>query len=53
MCPAPILVNIGEGKLYACAALAGALIGAGVFGTLYEKFQGVFALPALKVEPQR
>jgi uncharacterized protein len=51
MCPGPILVNIGEGKLYAFAALAGALIGAGVFGTLYERFQGVFALPPLKVEP--
>lgn len=47
MCPAPILVNIGEGKLYAIAALAGALIGAGAFGTLYERLQNVFALPAI------
>jgi uncharacterized membrane protein YedE/YeeE len=47
MCPAPILVNIGEGKLYALAALAGALAGAGAFGTLYERLQKVFALPAI------
>ena len=49
MCPGPILVNIGEGKLYALAALAGALIGAGAFGSLYSRLQGVFALPPLKV----
>ena len=49
MCPGPILVNIGEGKLYAFAALAGALIGAGAFGTLYTRVQNLFALPPLKV----
>ena len=49
MCPAPILVNIGEGKLYAIAALAGAVIGAGVFGTLYDRLSRPFALPALTV----
>ena len=49
MCPGPILVNIGEGKLYAIAALAGAVIGAGVFGTLYARLRGLFALPALTV----
>ena len=49
MCPGPILVNIGEGKLYALAALAGAVVGAGAFGTLYTRLQGVFALPPLKV----
>jgi hypothetical protein len=47
MCPGPILVNIGEGKVYAVAALAGALVGAGVFGTLYQRLQGIFALPRL------
>jgi uncharacterized membrane protein YedE/YeeE len=47
MCPGPIFVNIGEGKLYAAAALAGALVGAGVFGTIYSRVQGVFRLPAL------
>ena len=50
MCPGPILVNIGEGKLYALAALAGALIGAGAFGSLYSRLQGVFALPPLSHE---
>ena len=49
MCPGPILVNIGEGKLYAVAALAGALAGAAIFGVAYPKLQGIFALPALKV----
>jgi len=47
MCPGPILVNIGEGKLYAVAALAGALIGAGAFGALYTRLQAAFALPPL------
>lgn len=49
MCPGPILVNIGEGKLYAVAALAGALVGAGAFGTLYSRLQSTFAFPPLKV----
>jgi len=49
MCPGPILVNIGEGKIYAFAAFAGALAGAGVFGTLYQRLQKPLALPALKV----
>ena len=49
MCPGPILVNIGEGKIYALAALAGALAGAGVFGTIYQRIQKPLALPALKV----
>jgi len=49
MCPGPILVNIGEGKVYALAALVGALAGAGLFGTLYERLQRPFALPAIKV----
>ena len=47
MCPGPILVNIGEGKIYAVAALAGALVGAGLFGTLYQRLQGAFALPPI------
>jgi uncharacterized membrane protein YedE/YeeE len=49
LCPGPILVNIGEGKIHALAALAGALTGAGVFGTVYQRLQKPFALPALKV----
>jgi len=49
MCPGPILVNIGEGKLYAIAALAGALVGAGAFGTLYARLQSAFRLPPVTV----
>ena len=49
MCPGPILVNIGEGKIYAVAALAGALTGAGAFGAVYERLQAVFDLPPLSV----
>jgi uncharacterized membrane protein YedE/YeeE len=51
MCPGPIFVNIGEGKLYALAALAGALTGAGVFGALYERLQPLFMLPPLAKHP--
>jgi hypothetical protein len=51
MCPGSILVNIGEGKLYALAALAGALAGAALFGTAYSRLQGLFALPALRLGP--
>jgi uncharacterized protein len=47
MCPGPIFVNIGEGKLYTLAALAGALVGAGVFGTIYPRVRGFFGLPAV------
>jgi len=45
MCPGPILVNIGEGKLYAIAALGGALAGAALLGVLYPKLQGPLGLP--------
>jgi hypothetical protein len=48
MCPGPILVNIGEGKVYAVAALAGALVGAGIFGTLYSRLQSFFRLPTVQ-----
>ncbi|TAJ19909.1 MAG: hypothetical protein EPO65_05375 [Dehalococcoidia bacterium] len=47
MCPGPILVNIGEGKVYALAALAGSLVGAGVFGVSYPRLQGIMRLPVL------
>jgi hypothetical protein len=46
MCPGPILVNVGEGKLY---ALAGTLVGAATFGVLYPKLQRPFRLPPLQV----
>ncbi|NOT25524.1 MAG: YeeE/YedE family protein [Acidobacteria bacterium] len=49
MCPGPILVNIGEGKLYAIAAFAGALTGAGLLGSFYSVVQRPFGLPPLKV----
>ena len=48
MCPGPIFVNLGEGKLTAIAALAGALIGAGSFASLYGRLAGPFALPPLE-----
>ncbi|MSQ42378.1 MAG: hypothetical protein EXR65_05015 [Dehalococcoidia bacterium] len=48
MCPGPILVNIGEGKLYALAALAGALVGAGVFGAAYPRLARPLGLPPLQ-----
>ena len=49
MCPGPIWVNIGEGKVYALAALTGALVGAGAFGSLYPRLQAPFRLPPLRV----
>jgi uncharacterized membrane protein YedE/YeeE len=49
MCPGPILVNIGEGKLYAFAALAGALIGAGLLGSFYPVVQKAMGLPPLEI----
>jgi uncharacterized membrane protein YedE/YeeE len=48
MCPGPILVNVGEGKIYALAALAGALTGAALLGSSYPIIQRPFALPPLK-----
>jgi uncharacterized membrane protein YedE/YeeE len=49
MCPGPILVNVGEGKLYALGALAGVLVGATLFGLLYERLIRPLRLPALEV----
>jgi uncharacterized membrane protein YedE/YeeE len=45
MCPGPILVNVGEGKLYALAALAGVLVGAVLFGVSYERLRRLLGLP--------
>lgn len=47
MCPGPIFVNIGEGKVYALAALAGALTGAALFGSVYDRIAGPLGLPVL------
>ena len=49
MCPGPIFVNIGEGKIYALATLAGALAGTGLFGALYERMQTVLQLPPVAI----
>jgi uncharacterized membrane protein YedE/YeeE len=49
MCPGPIFVNIGEGKVYALAALAGALTGAGAFGAIYARVQRLLRLPPIAV----
>jgi uncharacterized protein len=48
MCPGPMLVNLGEGKLYAIGALAGAFTGAALFGSLYPRLQPLFGLPPIK-----
>jgi hypothetical protein len=51
MCPGPILVNVGEGKLYALAALAGALLGATLLSVGYSRLAGPFGLPPLRAVP--
>jgi uncharacterized membrane protein YedE/YeeE len=49
MCPGPIFVNVGEGKVYAVAALAGALVGAASFATVYRWLRTPLRLPAVKL----
>lgn len=49
MCPGPIFVNIGEGKLYAIAALAGALTGTWLYGRMHGKLAQALGLPAIAV----
>jgi uncharacterized membrane protein YedE/YeeE len=49
MCPGPIFVNIGEGKLYAIAALAGALTGTALLGACYRFLQRPLRLPQISV----
>jgi uncharacterized membrane protein YedE/YeeE len=49
MCPGPILVNIGEGKIYALAVLAGALTGTALLGVSYPRLQRPFKLPRITV----
>jgi len=49
MCPGPILVNVGEGKLYAVPALVGALLGAGVFASAYRVLRTPLHLPEIKL----
>jgi hypothetical protein len=49
MCPGPILVNLGEGKVYAVGALAGALVGTALLGVVYERLSVSLRLPTLKL----
>jgi len=49
MCPGPIFVNIGEGKLYALAALAGALCGTALLGATYPRLRRPLGLPPVSV----
>jgi uncharacterized protein len=53
MCPGPIFVNIGEGKIYALAALAGGLTGAAVFGAIYGRVQTLWRLPHIALSSTR
>lgn len=46
MCPGPVLVNLGEGKLYAVPAFAGVLAGTWLVGRGYEWLRGPMGLPA-------
>lgn len=48
MCPGPIFVNLGEGKLYAIPALAGALAGTWLYGRLRARLAGPLKLPTAK-----
>ena len=48
MCAGPIFVNVGEGKVYALGALAGALAGAALFSLLYERLAPPLRLPSLE-----
>lgn len=48
MCPGPIIVNIGEGKLYALAAFAGVMVGTYVFGRSYSFWQKHLGLPVVQ-----
>jgi len=49
MCPGPIVVNVGEGKLYAIAALVGTLLGAYLLGTVYPHLIGRLSLPRIEI----
>lgn len=44
MCPGPMFVNIGEGKIYALAAIAGAVVGTWLLGALHNRLSGPFGL---------
>lgn len=46
MCPGPVLVNLGEGKLYALPAFAGVLAGTWLLGRFYDRVRRPMGLPA-------
>lgn len=48
MCPGPIFVNLGAGKLHAIAALAGALIGAALLARWHPRLAPSLGLPAAR-----
>lgn len=48
MCPGPIFVNLGAGRLHALAALAGALLGAALLASLYPRIAPGLRLPVAK-----
>ena len=48
MCPGPIFVNLGAGKVHALAALAGALAGAALLAALYTRLAPALRLPVAK-----
>lgn len=50
MCPGPIMVNIGEGKVYALAALAGGFVGTMLVGYGYDFWQRLLNLPTINIE---
>lgn len=50
MCPGPVMVNVGEGKLYAVAAFAGVVAGAWLVGRFHPWLVRVMGLPALPGE---
>ena len=47
MCPGPILVNIGEGKLYALAAFAGVVTGTYLMALSYPRMSKPLGMPPL------
>lgn len=44
-CTGPLLVSLGEGKLYALAALAGVLAGVGLVGRFHDALRDRLGLP--------
>lgn len=47
MCPGPIIVNLGEGKLYAVAAFAGVMTGTWLLGRFYDPISRSLGMPPI------